>query len=167
MAVGVRTAPVVAIANIVKSQTTVHLVDSSGDPYTDTIITPALVTDALVETWVAAYQASSQASLWKVSQTIEYVGDKDASNAGTDQRSSGAEGVNLLMRDNGNLTAQTLRLVAPLAATMQGNQDIPLLGSTELAALIVAALAIMSGYAMEHGQFTGHRERKNNPRILT
>ena len=167
MAVGTRTAPVVAIANIVKSQTTVHMVDASGDAQTDTIITPALIVDADVETWVAAYQASTQTSIWKVTQSIEYVGDKDASNAGTDQRNSIADGINLLMRENGTLTAQTLRLIAPIAATMQGNQDIPLLASTELAALIVAALAMMSGYSMEHGQFTGRRERKNNTRILT
>lgn len=165
MAVGTRTAPTVAIANINKSVTTFHLVDASGDTFTDAIVTPDLVSDGLVEAIAAAYQAASQASLWKVSQTIEYIGDQDTSNGGIGQRNSIAEGVNNLYKNLTTLQSQTPRLVAPIDAVMQGNQDIPLLSSTEMAALITATLAVLSGYSHASAQFTGRRERTNNPRI--
>jgi hypothetical protein len=165
MAVGIRTAPTVAIANINRSVTTVHCIDASGDLYTDALITPDLVSDGLAEAWVAAYQAATQASVYKVSQSIEYVGDADPNNAGTDQRNSIAEGNNLLFKNVNLSTSQTPRVVAPILATMQGNQDIPLLSSAELTNVINAVLAILSGYALTSAQFTGRRERKNNPRI--
>jgi len=165
MAVGTRTAPTVAIANINRSVTSIHAIDASGDTTTDALITPDLVSDILAEAWVAAWQATSQASVWKVSQTIEYVGDKDADNAGTDQRNSIADGNNLLFKNVALDSTQTPRPVAPILAVMQGNQDIPLLSSTEMTALIVAIDAILAGYNLQSAQFTGRRERKNNPRI--
>ena len=167
MAVGVRTAPVVAIANITSSQTSLHLIDASGDKQTDTIITPDLVSDGLVEAWAAAYQATSQASMYEVRQTIVYQGDADASNAGTDQRNSVADGNNLLLKNISTLSTQTLRAIAPILTVMQGNQDIPLLGTPGYSDLIVAALAMLTGFNMQSAQFTGRRERKNNPRIVT
>lgn len=167
MAVGTRTAPVVAIANINKSVTTLHLVDASGDSFTDAIVTPDLISDGLVEAWATAYQASSQASLWKVSQSIEYVGDKDTSNAGIGQRNSIADGVNNLFKNLTTLATQTPRLVAPIDAVMQGNQDIPLLTSAEMTALINSLLAMLSGFTHQSAQFTGRRERTNNPKILS
>ncbi len=167
MAVGTRTAPVVAIANITSSRTSLHLIDASGDKTTDTLLTPTLVSDGLVEAWAAAYQATSQASMYQIEQTIVYQGDADASNAGTDQRNSIADGNNLLFKNIGTLSSQTLRAVAPILAVMQGNQDIPLLGTPGYSDLISAALAIMAGFNMQSAQFTGRRERKNNPRIVT
>ncbi len=169
MAVGTRTAPVVAIANITSSETSLHFMDASGDKTTNTLLTPDLVGDSLVEAWAAAEQATSQASLYKVKQTIVYGGDADASNAGTDQRNSIADGNNLLFKNIPLLTTQTLRPVAPILAVMQGNQDIPLLGTPGFADVITALLAIIgaSGYNMQSAQFTGRRERKNNPRIVT
>lgn len=165
MAVGTRTAPTVAVANINKSLLTMHLVDASGDTYTDSIVTPDLVSDVQAEAIAAAYQAATQASLWKVTQTIEYVGDQDTSNAGIGQRNSIAEGVNNLYKNDTTLATQTPRLVAPIDAVMQGNQDIPLISSTEMAALITATLAPLAGYTHRSAQFTGRRERRNNPRI--
>lgn len=169
MAVGVRTAPVVAIANITSSNTSLHWMDASGDKTTNTLLTPDLVSDGLVESWATAEQARSQASLWKVEQTIVYQGDADASNAGTDQRNSISDGVNMLYKNVPLLTTQTLRSVAPIIEAMQGNQDIPLLTSAGYEAVILSVLAIIgaSGYNMQSAQFTGRRERKNNPRIVS
>jgi len=162
---GTRTAPTVAIANINKSLLTLHLIDVSGDNFTDVITTPDLASDSLAEAIAAAYQAGTQASLWKVSQTIEYVGDEDADNAEVGMRNSIAEGVNLLYKNIATLSTQTPRLVAPIDDVMQGNQDIPLLSSTEMVALITAQLAVLAGYNLNSAQFTGRRERTNNPRI--
>jgi len=164
---GTRTAPTVAIANINRSLTAIHAVDASGDLYTDTIATPDLVSDGLVEAWVDAYQDASNASVYKVSQTIEYIGELDPDNAVAAYRGSVAEGVNMLFRNGTTLDTETPRLVAPIAAVMQGNQDIPLVTATEMTALINAILAFLTGYEMDSAQFTGRRERRNNPRIRT
>lgn len=165
MAVGTRTAPTVAIANINRSSTSVHLIDASGDQYSSSLITPDLVSDINAEAFAAAYQAATQASVWKIVQTIEYVGDRDPDNAGTDQRNTISEGNNLLWKNLATLSSQTPRAVAPILGVMQGNQDIPLLTSAEMVALIASITSILAGYSLESAQFTGRRERKNNPRI--
>jgi len=165
MAVGTRTAPSVAIANITSSITTLHVVDASGDLYTEAIVTPDLVSDVTVEAWVAGYQAATQASVYKVTQQIVYEGDLDPQNAGTDQRNSIAEGVNLLYRNPTTFDTQTPRLVAPILAVMQGNQDIPFLTQAPMPAMIAGTSGMLVGYALASAQFTGRRERKNNPRI--
>lgn len=165
MAVGTRTAPVAAVANVNRSVTTLHLIDASGDTFTDALVTPNLVSDVNVEAYASAYQSGSQASLWKVSQSIEYVGDADTSNAGIGQRNSIADGVNNLFKNLTTLATQTPRLIAPIDAVMQGNQDIPLLSSAEMTALISSILDILAGFNHNSAQFTGRRERTNNPRI--
>jgi len=167
MAVGTRTAPTVAIAGITSSRTSFHIVDASGDSSVDSILTPDLVSDTLVENIAAAYQATTQASLWKVEQTIVYQGAFDTSNAGTDQRNSIADGVNLLYKNITARSIQSLRAMAPIEAVMVGNQDIPRLDTPGYADLIVAQLAILSGYTHKAAQFTGRRERKNNPVIIS
>lgn len=145
--------------------TTLHLIDKSGDQWAENILSLAAPTSAQIEAWAAAYQAASQASLWKVTTMIIYEGDKDADNADVGQRNSVQDGVNLLYKNVTTLDTQTPRLVAPVAATMQGNQDIPLLTAAEFVALINAELAILAGYALQSAQYTERRERSNNPRI--
>lgn len=164
MAVGTRTAPAVTGA-VTSVNTTLHLMDSSGDFYTDNILSLTAPTAADVEAWAVKYQAATQATLWKVTSQSCWEGDADADNAGTDQRSTIAEGINLLYKNVTTQQTDTPRLIAPIAATMQGNQDIPLLGSTEMSDLIIAELALLTGFALQSAQFTGRRERKNNPRI--
>ena len=162
---GLRTAPTVGIGTANKNISTVHLLDASGDNGTDALITAATPTEALVEAWAAAYQDATQASIWKISLTQEWVGDEDTSNAKILQRSSVKDGINLLYTDLANLQTQTPRLVAPIVEIMQGNQDIPLLGQAELALVITSVLNILTGFQMDSGQYTQRRERKNNPRI--
>lgn len=164
MAVGIRTAPAVTGA-VTSTLLTLHVMDASGDFWADCIGVTSAPTDIQIEAWAAAYQAASQASLYKVSTQSIWEGDADSDNAGTDQRSTIAEGINLLYKDIAAMKSQTPRLVAPILAVMQGNQDIPLLSSTEMTNLITAELAIMSTYALNSAQFTGRRERSNNPRI--
>jgi hypothetical protein len=161
---GTRTAPAfTAAAN--ERQITLHLVDASGDQYTDNLIVDVAATAAAIETYAAAYAAASNASLWAISDTLLRLGDKDADNAVAEFRATVAEGVNTLYKNTTTGVTITPRLIAPIAATMQGNQDIPLLSSAEFTALIVATLALKTGFALQQAQFTGRRERKNNPRV--
>lgn len=161
---GTRTAPAVDGTGNAYN-TTLHFVDASGDQWAENILTIAAPTAAQVEAWAAAYQAATQASLWKVTTQIVYEGDKDADNAEALQRSSVKDGVNLLWKNVTTLDTQTPRLIAPIAATMQGNQDIPLLTAAEFVALIAAEQAILAGYNLQSAQYTERRERSNNPRI--
>lgn len=159
-----RTAPDVTTA-ATSVNSTLHLIDASGDLYTDNILTVTAPTPAQVQAWSVAYQAATQASLWKVSTLSVWEGDADPQNADVGQRNSVKDGVNLLWKNIATLNTQTPRLIAPIAATMQGNQDIPLLSATEFTNLIVAYAAILSGYNLQSAQFTERRERSNNPRI--
>lgn len=161
---GTRTAPAVTGA-ISGNTATIHAIDASGDLYTDSITKVAAITPALIEAWVAAYQAATQASVYKVTLTNEWAGDPDPDNAEALYRGTVKEGVNKLYRNATTLDSTTPRLVAPIGAVMQGNQDIPLLTATEMTALITAELAILTGYLLTSAQFTGRRERTNNPRI--
>lgn len=165
MPAGTRTAPTFAAGTENMTNTTLHLIDASGDVFTDTLLTTTAPTVAEVEAYAAAYQAASQASLWKISQSLAWVGDADPDNADTGQRDSIADGINMSYKNLTTLKTQGERLIAPIAAVMQGNQDIPLVSSTELAALITAVLAVLDGYNLQSAQFTERRERKNNAKI--
>lgn len=161
---GTRTAPDATLTGT-STTVTLHLIDASGDLYTDSIESVTAPTAAQIEAWAVAYQAASQASLYKVTVATEFAGDADPDNAEALYRGSVKDGINLLYKNLTTLQAITPRLVAPIADTMQGNQDIPLLSSAEMTALIVAELAILTGYNLESAQFTERRERSNNPRI--
>ena len=155
--------PDVATANLTIS--TLHLIDASGDTYTDSLTTTTPVATSDLELWADAYQQATQASVWKISQQSEWSGDEDADNADVLQRNSGTQGINLLFKNPAVVEGITPRVVAPQPVTMQGNQDIPLVTSTELANLIVVYLAILTGYGLNSAQYTTHRTRQNNPRI--
>ena len=154
---------------------TIHTVDVSGDLFTDYLRIDASATVADIEAAVVAYQNATSASVWKVSLCEEYEGELDPDNADAVFRAGIQNGVNMLMR-SGTDFAITPRLVSPVPATMQGNQDIPLLvdqlgNPTPLGDLVTAYLVIINGssgtFALENVQFTSRRERRNNPRVRT
>lgn len=161
---GTATAPVVT-GTASTADVTIHLVDASGDTYSENLPVAVTAAAADVAGLVASYQAASNASVWKVTRSSEWVGAIDPDNAVAAYRGSIAEGVNMLFRNTTTQLARSLRLIAPIAAVMQGNQDIPLLTATEMADLITDYLTLSSGYDLEVAQFTGRRERRNNPRI--
>ena len=162
---GTRTAPTVDYSAPTKVQNTLHLIDASGDLWTDVIETPAqpLATD--VEAWAAGYQAVTQSSLWQVSQQLTFAGDADPQNAEALFRAGGQNGINLLMKNLTTRDTQTDRVISPVADIMQGNQDIPLLTGGAMPAYIASALALLLGYQLTSAQFTSQRERRNNPRV--
>lgn len=165
MPAGTRTAPNVSVASPAPIQTTLHLVDASGDLYTENVPYPSTQTLADVEAFAAAYQAATQASLYQVTQLNIWAGDLDPDNAVAGYRGSVKDGVNMLWKD---LTAQkslSPRLVAPIENVMQGNQDIPLLTATEFTALITAIGTLIVSYNLQSAQYTERRERANNPII--
>ena len=117
---GIRTAPTVGALTQTSIQATMHLVDASGDTTTDNI--PSSSNDLLdIEAFAAAYQPTTQASLWKVSLTQEWEGEIDPDNAEALYRGSVSDGINVLFRDAVTTVSVTPRVYAPVAAIMQGN----------------------------------------------
>lgn len=146
-------------------QATLHLIDASGDLFTDSLVVPVAATAAQLAAWQTSYQAATNASIWKVSSETIWEGDADPDEAVAAYRGSISDGINMLYKNIALGQTVTPRLIAPIVDVMQGNQDIPLLSSDELTNLIVALLALLPSYDFKQAQFTGRRERKNNPRI--
>jgi hypothetical protein len=159
----VRTAPAFTAA-ATERLITLNLIDASGDKRSASISVAIAATAANIEAWAAAYAAASQASLWAITETLVRKGVADADNADVLQRNSLAQGINVLFT-HATLENYSERLMAPVPATLQGNQDIPLASSTELAAVITTSLALLTGYAADSTQYTERRERKNNPKV--
>lgn len=163
---GTRTAPIVD-ASPSGIQVTIHVVDASGDSFTQLLPVDVLRTDAEIEAWVTAYQDATNSSIWKVSKTLIFEGAKDADNAVAAYRATIASGINLLFKDLTAGVSISERIVAPVASIMQGNQDIPLLSDAVAVAVITTTLTLMPTFTMQQGQFTGRTERSNNPVINT
>ena len=110
---------------------------------------------------------ATNASLWKITKSSEYVGAKDADNAVAAFRASTALGINLLFKEVATGSTVSERVIAPVSSIMQGNQDIPLLSDVVASNLIVATLVLIPTFTMQQGQYTGRKERSNNPVINT
>lgn len=159
---GTRTAPIVnATPN--KVEITLHFIDASGDVTSQMLPIDIARTDAEIEAWAAKFQAGTNSSLWKITKSLIYSGAKDADNGVAEWRASVKSGINLLFKNVSSGATISERLIAPVAATMQGNQDIPLLSSTEATELIVATLVLIPTFTMQQAQYTARRERANNP----
>lgn len=142
-----------------------HLVDASGDTTSEDMPVATTAAAGDINGLATTYQAATNASLWKVTRTTVWEGVIDPDNAVAAFRGGVNQGVNLLFRNATTFDARSWRLVAPIAAVMQGNQDIPLLTATEFSAMILDYLTLASGYDLETAQYTDRRERRNNPRI--
>lgn len=161
---GTRTAPAVTGAST-QNTVTLHCIDASGDLFTDSITSAGALSDIDMEAYVAAYQAATQASVYKVTYSTEWVGTAAVANAEALYRGSIKDGVNLLYKNYTTLKATTPRLVAPVAAVMDGNLDVPIIATGLLATLIATELTLLTGFTHESAQFTERRERSNNQRV--
>jgi len=146
-------------------QITLQVIDASGDKDAVGFLVPVATTVAQINTIAEAYQAATQASVYGVMSTLFWEGDADPDNADTLARNQASQGINLLFKDISSRMTAPVRVVAPVPATLQGNQDIPLLSSDELTNLITAVLAVKTTFDFQRAQYTDRRERKNNPVI--
>jgi len=161
---GTRTAPAFT-ATMTRRSITLHLVDRSGDTWTESLGVGIAATAASIETWAAAYAASSQASLYMITDNQIREGAKTSTNANFDQRNQVSQGINLLLRNPSTNSTLNPRVVAPVLAAMLGDQDIPVTNADPIEALISAYGALQATYNFQSAQYTDRRERKNNPRV--
>lgn len=144
---------------------TLHMMDASGDLWTEQLWTAIAATYAAVQAWVILYQAVTQTTIYGVTEENSWMGDADPDNADAEKRMGGETGINLLFKDPNTRITRPIRVIAPEPDTMQGNQDIPLLTSDGLSDLIVATLGLNAAYPFASAQYTVHRERKGNPKV--
>lgn len=167
-----RTAPTVGALTISEQLVGVSLIDASEDVFSDSLKMPggALVDMADVEAWVADYQPITQASIFEVRMMQVWRGSANPTNADVAYRASIADGINIGYNDTDVFGAvEGIRVVAPIAAWMQGNSDVVIVPLVGLPAAFNAETlnlinSLGGGYSLESLQYTTRRERKNNPK---
>lgn len=160
---GTRTAPDFTGAATDRT-VSMSFIDVSGDKFTlDVDGVPTAATSALIEALADAVQAGTQASLYQIKDSFYYSGLALKSNAQSGSRDSVKDGINTLFRAASGLTV-TLRLPAPLPATMIDDSDAVDTTSALLLAINAAFEAVAPAYAAESAQYTERRERAGNPR---
>lgn len=160
-----RTAPAFDLAAPTGRAITIHLMDVSGDTFTQRLVVAVDATVAAIEAWIALYQAVTNSTLWRITQELFWEGDADPDNATSAYRAGVENGINLLFKNPETLDTFDIRVVAPVAASMQGNQDVPLLTGGSMDEFILATIALAPDYNLRSSQYTSRRERSNNPRI--
>lgn len=136
----------------------VSFIDVSGDVRTVSDDLPVGTTDAQVESLVAALQAASQASIFRVGVEMVYAGDEDLSNATAGSRDSVFDNVAVRMKNSTMNQAKTTYIPAPDPVIMLADSDQVNPASTELAAVFTAWLAVLSGYGVKSARYTERRE---------
>jgi len=159
-----RTAPLfTATANL--RDVTIHLIDASGDLWSDEMSVPVGQAASTIETWIAAYQAATQCSIYKVSDLLVRSGAPLRANADAGFRAGGEMGINMTYKNFTTNETLPARLVGPIGDVMEGNTDTPDIAATQFTDLRDAVLAIKTGFVLASAQFTAHRERKNNTKV--
>jgi len=141
------------------------VIDASGDTWPTRLAVALSATYAAIQAWLELYQAVTQTSIFDVQDIRTWAGDADPDNAEALFRGGKDDGINLLFRDPDTAQTFPLRVVGPVAAVMQGNQDIPLLTGGSMDELIVATIGLAPTYNFASAQFTSRRERSGNPRV--
>lgn len=145
---------------------TIHMIDASGDTWTEKLIVALTATYAAVQAWVVLYQATTQASVYSVTEENAWNGAADVGNATFLARSGVEQGINMSFFDPATSDLRPLRVVAPVTTVMEGTNDIPDTASTALSNLITGTIGLEPTYDFRSAQYTGRRERKNNPKVV-
>jgi hypothetical protein len=142
------------------------VIDISGDTWPGKLYVALTATYAAVQAWLELYQACTNTSIFDVRDELSWAGDADPDNATAAFRAGKENGINLLFKNADTLDTFPIRVVGPVAAIMQGNQDIPLaVGAGSLDELIVATIGLQPDYNFVSMQYTTHRERSGNPKV--
>lgn len=164
---GTRTAPTVGALTVTENLIGFRVIDGSDDIYSTPLKTigGGLADMAEIEALAAAFQPTTQASLFEVHHTAIWRGSANPSNAEFLARGSIADGLNLLYKDTDVFNAvQSFRIPAPVAALMVDNSDTPVYPLVApMIAFNTALIALLgAGYSLESLQYTERRERSNN-----
>jgi hypothetical protein len=153
---GTRTAPTVD-GSVTFKVVSLTWYDYTGEQRTDSYQFDADATNVEIEAFVAAMQAASNATLWRVQVRDTYNSVGDSSNAVEDVWEEASANVVLLAKDTGN-NAIDFYIPAPLNAMfIEGTEQIDPTNAT-LAAVLAAVLPMKSGFSFVSARFTSRRD---------
>jgi hypothetical protein len=125
----------------------------------------AAALDADIETFAAAMQAASTASLWKVEVSDSYSSTPQASNAENAAHQSADDVVNMLQKTASN-QAQDVVIHAPLQTLFVGNTEVLDTTDALLTAISSAFQDIADGtYGLVSYRYTEHKEINKRQRV--
>lgn len=151
-----RTAPTVNGTPTYK-RLSVTLYDYTGEQRTDSYQIDAAATDVQIEAIVAAIQAISNATIWRVSVSEVYNSVGDPSNATEEVWEEVSSNVVLLAKDTSN-AAQDWYVPAPENGIfIDGTENIDPT-NVDLGTLLTAILAVKSGFSFVSARFTSRRD---------
>lgn len=145
-------------------QITIKTIDNSSDKRSDALRVPVTVTNAEIETFVAAYQAASNASVYEVQVKDVYTSIEDDDNAVNSPRESESQLVSAFFKDENLDTARAV-LRAPLDAMFLNGTDQVDPSNAAFGAWLAALTNLINGGAggsgtkeIIHVRFTDRRE---------
>ena len=163
---GTRTAPAVDGTNAFK---TVQLrwIDWTGDKRSDTYVFPTtLATNTAVETFAAAMQAGSNASLYEIKVSDAYSSVEDSGNAVEQVWENVSD--NLVLQAKQPLGGNSVRdyVPSPVSAMFIENTDVIDPTSAELVAILSAWTALLAAnYEVVGARFTSRRQINSQVKI--
>lgn len=154
---GTRTAGTVDGSGV-RKDLSITFVDASGDTRTVTLQLPDSASNAQMEAIVAAMQAASNASIWRVGVEEVYEGAFSNDNAEDEVYPSVFDNVTIGYRQVSTGLSKTAYIVAPEAALV-GEGDEVQTDNAEYSAVKSAVLAALgSGWETRFTRFTERRE---------
>jgi hypothetical protein len=155
-----RTAPTVD-GTLTSKAVTISLIDSSGDERSVRLVVPAAATDAQIEALVAALQAGSNASVYRVSVQSLYEGAKLASNATNAVKSSVYDNIVLLAKESA-IVSQNNYIPAPLGAIIASGDVVDTSNSLYTAWRDATITLLAGSYVAQSVRFTERREKNDS-----
>lgn len=155
---GTRTAPTV---NGTPQYKVVSLTwyDHTGDVRTDSYQFDAAATDGQIETFAAAMQALSNATLWRIQVSAGYNSVGDSSNALEQVWENVKDNLVFLAKDTAN-NGFNVFVPSPINGVFIENTETIDPTQSAISDLLAAMLAMKSGYSIVSGRFT-HRKQIN------
>ncbi len=164
---GIRTAPTVS-GTPNANKVSLHWIDASGEVRSDSIYLDLATTDLEVEAMAAAAAALSNASLWKITQQIVYVGAKTPSNADGGIVFEDVDS-NLVFQVSDAIGSQSIRAYIPSpiqSLTMVGETEDPDPVATGVVTYLTAlGAAVVTGWSVVGIRFTQRRDINNQTKI--
>lgn len=152
-----RTAPTVDGSGDFKL-VSIHLIDASGDVRSDSIQVPFSATNAQIEAVVDAYNALTNASIYKIEVSEVYNSVADKSDAVDQPKDSVFDNFVFLFKDSMNNSKRGF-VVAPVGDAFVSGTDQVDPTNTDIAAYITAMLALIAGtYSLTQIRYTERRE---------
>ena len=153
---GTRTVPTID-GSFQYKKLSITMYDYTGEQRTESYLINSAATDAQVEAIVAAMQAVTNGTIWRVQVGEVYNSVGDSSNALEEVWEDIQTNVVILIKD-AMTNGQDWFIPAPINALfLEGTEELNP-GNAALATLLTAILAVKTGFSVVSGRFTQRRQ---------